>query len=102
MRNSGVWPTLPGTLRKMILELKSGALIHLHSFTSEDVSQLDWDLSTALATVREWKNSFVRVNRIPLDILSLIPTHLSSQGDLFRASAVCRHWRKTFIQQCTL
>jgi hypothetical protein len=33
-----------------------------------------------------------------LDILSLIPTHLSSQNDRFRASFVCHHWRETFLQ----
>ena len=51
-----------------------------------------------LATIREWKNSFASINRIPLDVLSLIPTHLPSQADHFRASFVCRHWRKTFLQ----
>ncbi|KAF9784048.1 hypothetical protein BJ322DRAFT_891889 [Thelephora terrestris] len=30
-----------------------------------------------------------------MDILSLIPTHLTSQKDRFYASSVCRHWRRT-------
>lgn len=62
------------------------------------VSRLERDLSTALVAVREWKNTFAHINRIPLDILSLIATHLASQKDLFRITFVCRHWRRTFLQ----
>src|SRR5258708_5528686 len=72
------------------------------SFTFDAISQLDWDASTALATIREWRNSFVCVNRIPLDVLSLIPTHLPSQKDRFHVSSVCRHWRRTFLQHGAL
>jgi hypothetical protein len=72
------------------------------SFTSDQVSQLDQDASAALATIREWRNSFVPINRIPLDILSLIPTHLSSQEDRLCASFVCRHWRRTLLQRAEL
>ena len=71
-------------------------------FTLDEVSQLDQDTSTALAIIREWKNSFTHVNRVPLDILSLIPTHLSSHEDRLRATSVCRHWRRTFIQRAEL
>ena len=66
------------------------------------VSQLDQDTSAALATIREWRNSFIPINRVPLDVLSLIPTHLSSNCDVFYASFVCRHWRRTFIQRAGL
>ena len=45
----------------------------ISSFTFDMVSQLDRDTLTALAAIREWRNSFVRINRIPLDILFLIP-----------------------------
>ena len=55
-----------------------------------------------LANLREWRNSFIYINRIPSEILSLIPTHLSSREDIFRASSVCRHWRGTFIQYAPL
>jgi hypothetical protein len=71
------------------------------SLTLSEVSQLAQDASTALVATREWRNTFVRVNRIPADVLSLIPTHLS-QGDRFRASFVCRHWRRTFLHNATL
>ena len=73
-----------------------------HSFAFNEVSKLAQDASTALATIREWRNSFVPVNRIPVDVLSLIPTHLSSQRDRFYASFVCRHWRRTFLHNAAL
>ena len=74
----------------------------LYSFTFDNISQLDQDVSTASAAIREWRNTFVPINRVPLDILSLIPAHLASQKDRFRASFVCRHWRRTFLQRATL
>ena len=73
-----------------------------NSFTLDDVFQLDRDVSTALANVREWRNSFVPINRVPLDILSLIPTHLVSQRQRFKSTFVCRHWRRTFLQHGVL
>ena len=75
---------------------------HPRSFALEAVSQLDLDVSNALATIREWKNSFTLINRIPTDILSLIPTHLASQKDLFRTASVCRHWRGALLKNGTL
>jgi hypothetical protein len=66
------------------------------------VSQIDQDVSTALATIREWRNSFITINRVPLDILSLISTHLYFQNDRLRASFVCRHWRRTLLQRAEL
>ena len=65
-------------------------------------SQLEQDTSTALRTIREWKNSFVPINRVPSEVLSLIPTHFLHVRDLFRATAVCHHWRRTFIQHAAL
>jgi hypothetical protein len=55
-----------------------------------------------LATIREWSNTFVPINRIPLEVLSLIPTHLSREDDLLHAASVCRHWRRTFTQHAAL
>jgi hypothetical protein len=75
---------------------------HLRSFDLDAISLFERDISTALVVVRGWKNSFARINRIPLDILSLIPTHLSSQKDRFRATFVCRHWRRVFIQHAAV
>ena len=73
-----------------------------NSFTFDNVSQLDQDVSTTLAAIREWKNSFIPINRLPLDVFSLVPTYLSSQRDRFCATFVCRHWRKTFLQHSVL
>ncbi|KAF9783717.1 hypothetical protein BJ322DRAFT_1066780 [Thelephora terrestris] len=70
--------------------------------TLEQVSQLENDISATLATIREWRNTFSHINRLPFDILSLIPTHLVSQKDRLRASFVCRHWRRTFLQRAEL
>ena len=71
-------------------------------FTFDELSQLDKDIAGTLATIREWRNSFVPINRIPLDIISLIPTHFPSQKDRFRASFVCRHWRRAFLHRAEL
>jgi len=37
-----------------------------------------------------------------MEVLSLIPTHLSSDKDLFHASFACRRWRRAFIQHAAL
>ena len=63
---------------------------------------LSRDTSAALATIHEWINSFVPINRLPTDVFSLIPTHLSSQKDRFRSTFVSRHWRRTFLQYAAL
>lgn len=72
------------------------------SLTLDVVSQLERDISTALVVTRERKNSFAHINRIPLDVLCLIPTHLSSQKDRFRVTFVCRHWRRAFLHHGAL
>ena len=56
----------------------------------------------ALATIREWRNSFAPINRIPTDILSLVPAYLPSQNDLFRTASVCRHWRGVLLTRAAL
>ncbi|KAF9783894.1 hypothetical protein BJ322DRAFT_1197273 [Thelephora terrestris] len=71
-------------------------------FTLEAVSQLNRDASLALATIREWRNSFACVNRIPMDVLTLIPAHFISQRDRFRVASVCRHWRGVFLMHGAL
>ena len=75
---------------------------HPCSVTSDEVFQLERDISTALAAARELKNSFALINRIPSDILSMIPTHLDSQKDVFHASFVCRRWRRELLQNGVL
>lgn len=41
-------------------------------------SQLDLGTSTTPAAVREWRNSFARINLIPLDLLSLISSEIEA------------------------
>lgn len=73
-----------------------------HRFSFHDVSQLDQDTSIASSSIRK-RNSFVDINRIPVGILSsMIPSHLSPQGECLHASFACHHWRGTFLQRAEL
>ncbi|KAF9650285.1 hypothetical protein BDM02DRAFT_3080723, partial [Thelephora ganbajun] len=57
-------------------------------------------LHSILLDVRTWANTFSPVNRLPPEILSLIPTFLHykrSRRSLIEWSQVCRYWRNTFI-----
>jgi len=65
-------------------------------------SQLSEDILTALTIVHERKNLLAPINRLPLDVLCLIPTHLASLSDRLRVTFVCRHWRRTFLQYAAL
>ena len=93
---------LPYVERELFKLFKEWDADHLCSITLEEVSKLERDILTALVAVRESKNSFAHINRIPLDILCLIPTYLSSHKDRFHASFVCRHWRRAFLQRGSL
>ena len=73
-----------------------------YRLTLDNFSQLERDTSAALATIRDWINSFAPINRLPTDVLFLISTHLPHQGDHFRVTFVCRHWRRTFLQHAGL
>jgi len=48
-------------------------------------------------SARYLQNRFVPVNRLPPEILGLIPSSLPSKRDLINATAVCRHWRDTLL-----
>ena len=69
-----------------------------YSFTFGEAYRLHREVSSALVTIRGWRNSFIHVSRIPSKILSLIPTHFESQKDRFRVTFVRRHWRRIFLQ----
>ena len=86
----------------IMISLARSSADFLCSFAFDDISQLDEDISTTLANIREWRNSFVHINRVPLDVLSLIPTHFNSQWDILNANRVCRYWRRTFLQHAAL
>lgn len=48
-------------------------------------------------SMRFLRNSFVPANRLPPEILSLIPSSFQSKRDLVNATAVCRYWRNTLL-----
>ena len=50
-----------------------------------------------LRVVRSIKNTFTPINRIPPEVLSLIPDHCKTDGDLIELTHVCRSWREIFI-----
>ena len=65
-----------------------------------DLTQIDQvmsRLSSISANVHQFKNALVPINRLPPEVLALVPTFRGSEQDLINATAVCRHWRRTFI-----
>ena len=65
-------------------------------------SQLTEDLSTASTAAHERRNLLAPINRLPLDVLCLIPMHLASLSDRLRVTFVCRRWRGAFLQHAAL
>jgi len=61
-----------------------------------------------LGLVRSVKNSFAPINRIPSEVLSLIPDYSSSAGfedqdaELLELTHVCRGWREIFTSRSSL
>jgi hypothetical protein len=51
----------------------------------------------ALSTIHASMNTFPKINRLPPEILALIPSFLTSHKDLVFTTLVCRHWRNTII-----
>ena len=90
----------PSCVRSLRLRLRD--VDFPYRFTLDAILELNRDTSAALATIREWINSFAPINRVSMDVLSLIPTHLPSQNDRFRASFVCRYWRRAFLHHAGL
>lgn len=48
-------------------------------------------------SMRYLQNSFAPINRLPPEVLGLIPSSFRSKRDLISATAVCRHWRNTLL-----
>ena len=62
-------------------------------------------MSELLALVRTVKNSFVAINRIPPEVLSLVPAHwdkCSTDRDIIKLTHVCHGWREIFISHSSL
>ena len=67
---------------------------------SLQVLKLEDALHSTLLDVRSWANTLSPINRLPPEILSLIPTflhHKRNRRSLIRWSQVCRHWRNVLI-----
>jgi len=47
--------------------------------------------------VKRLKNTFPPINRFPPEVLALIPAFFREDRDLINATAVCSHWRVTFL-----
>ena len=66
---------------------------------------LERDALKVLSLVRSVKNSFAPINRIPPEILSLVPDYYDKNGtdrDLATSTHVCRGWREVFIARFSL
>ena len=74
--------------------------------TTMDQAEVERDALEVLGLIRFAKNSFAPINRIPPEVLSLIPdcndsTHAADR-ELIRLTHVCRGWRDTFISRSSL
>ena len=70
---------------------------------SFQVDALEQDVSEILSIVQSLKNSLAPINRIPPEILSLIPDYFPDYGQASIAlTHVCRSWREIFISCSSL
>jgi hypothetical protein len=66
------------------------------------VDALEQEALEVLSLVRSMKNTFAPINRIPQEVLSLIPKHCDTDEVLITATHVCRGWREQFISHSSL
>ena len=52
--------------------------------------------------VRTIRNTYVPINRLPLEVLSRILEHRSSERELVAATHVCQHWRSVLVSDPSL
>jgi hypothetical protein len=85
-----------------------GEIVDLHVATHVSgfqVDALEQDAFEVLRLVRSMKNSLAPINRIPPEVLSLIPDYYHEYNidqDLIAFTHVCRSWRDTFISRSSL
>jgi hypothetical protein len=75
---------------------------HVSGFQAD---ALERDGFEVLRLVRSMKNSLAPINRVPPEILSLIPDYCCEDDmdrDLVALTHVCRSWRDTFISRSSL
>ena len=58
---------------------------------------LERDVLEVMALARSMKNTFVPINRISPEVLSLIARYCEKDGDQVTLTHVCRRWREIFI-----
>jgi len=58
---------------------------------------MELEAKRALSTIRFSMNTFPTINRLPPEVLALIPSFLTPYQDLVHTTHVCRHWRNTII-----
>jgi len=66
---------------------------------------LEQDVFEILHLIRSWRNTIAPINRIPPEILSLIPDFLDvgeGGGDVIALTHVCRAWRGVFTSRPAL
>ena len=69
------------------------------------VDALEYDALQVLSLVRSMKNTFAPANRIPPEVLSLIPDYVEDKDkdkNLIVLTHVCRSWREIFISRSLL
>jgi len=68
------------------------------------MNSLEQDALEVLSLIRSVKNSFAPINRIPPEVLSLIPDYYDDDTDqgLIALTHVCRGWRDMFISCSSL
>ncbi|KAF9650820.1 hypothetical protein BDM02DRAFT_3092410, partial [Thelephora ganbajun] len=69
------------------------------------VTALEQDALEVVSLFRSTKNTFAPINRIPPDVLSLIPDYWERQDmgeDLIALTHVCRDWREIFTSRPSL
>ena len=62
---------------------------------------LEQDAFEVLRLIRSWKNRIAPVNRIPPEILSLVPDFLNTNRDeaVIALTHVCQAWREAFVSR---
>ena len=58
---------------------------------------MELEAKYALSTIHSSMNTFPNINRLPPEVLALIPPFLTFYKDLVSTTHVCRHWRNTII-----
>ncbi|KAF9787331.1 hypothetical protein BJ322DRAFT_1019770 [Thelephora terrestris] len=98
--DNGILQTLKGLNRDLSALSASSCLP-----TKDELCAIEDQLQSALLTVRSTKNVVISaINRLPQDVLLLIPTYFDPEApkSVLNASHVCRLWRSVFLSSPAL